>query len=137
MDNDDDVIEEVEEQGVLKPSMNNLKLKPVLPYDWLSYDSSPSLTPPDSPRDCSSLPLISFPEHTTKLEINGGKNGAYNMVADYMDPKQSRSPSPVLAKTDSDAPVFKGPSPEELRSIRLRNNNVQQLIFKTVKRPVR
>ena len=138
VDDDDDVIEEMEqEQGVLKSSTNNLKLKPVLPYDGLSYDSSPSLTPPDSPRDCTSPPLLSLPEHTTKLEINGGKNGVYDRVADYMDQKQSRSPSPVLAKTDPDAVVLKGPSPEELRSIRLRNNNVRQLIYKEVKRPGR
>ena len=38
VDSDNDVIEEVEEHGVLKPSMNNLKMKPVLPYDRLSYN---------------------------------------------------------------------------------------------------
>ena len=131
--------------------INNLKKKQqivVATFDSLSYDSSPSLTPPDSPaaRDCSSPPLLSLPElpNVNKVEVNGKNNGLYQ---DYlMEPliaAEHRSPSPVMVKSEpvlSDLPVkerSRSYSAEEMRSIRLRNNNVRQLIYKEVKKPGR
>ena len=150
---EDDVVQVVEadevEEDELK-TISNMKKKQqvvVATFDSLSYDSSPSLTPPDSPaRDCSSPPLLSLPEVpiATKLEVNGKNNGVYQ---DYlMEPLVARSPSPVTIKPEIkseslSAEVVKersrSYSAEELRSIRLRNNNVRQLIYKEVKKPGR
>ena len=148
---EDDVVRvvEAEEEDELKTisSMKKKQQGVVATFDSLSYDSSPSLTPPDSPaRDCSSPPLLSLPEvpNATKLEVNGKNNGVYQ---DYlMEPLVARSPSPVMIKPEPkseplSAEVVKersrSYSAEELRSIRLRNNNVRQLIYKEVKKPGR
>ena len=152
---DDDIVQVVESEEAeldeLK-TINNMKKKQqgvVTAFDSLSYDSSPSLTPPDSPaRDCSSPPLLSLPEvpNATKLEVNGKNNGVYQ---DYlMEPlvaSEHRSPSPVMIKPVPSESVStevvkersRSYSAEELRSIRLRNNNVRQLIYKEVKKPGR
>jgi len=150
---EDDVVQVVEAEEVEEDELktiSNMKKKQqvvVATFDSLSYDSSPSLTPPDSPaRDCSSPPLLSLPEVpiATKLEVNGKNNGVYQ---DYlMEPLVARSPSPVTIKPEIkseslSAEVVKersrSYSAEELRSIRLRNNNVRQLIYKEVKKPGR
>ena len=169
---EDDVVQVVEAEEVEEDELktiNSMKKKQqvvVATFDSLSYDSSPSLTPPDSPaRDCSSPPLLSLPEvpiatrgeYPTKLEVNihlgnqGHSNGKNNGVyQDYlMEPLVARSPSPVMiikpeVKSEplplSEVPVkerSRSYSAEELRSIRLRNNNVRQLIYKEVKKPGR
>jgi len=124
--------EEEDEEEEVKP-VNNVKKKPVLSFDCLPYDSSPSMTPPESPR--STPPhLPSLPEATTKLELNGGsKNGVVHGV--YEVPEQpARSPSPLPPREFERERRL---SAEELRSIRLRNNNVRQLIYKEVKKPGR
>jgi len=150
---EEDVVQVVETEEVEEDELktiNSMKKKQqgvVATFDSLSYDSSPSLTPPDSPaRDCSSPPLLSLPEvpSATKLEVNGKNNGVYQ---DYlMEPLVARSPSPVMIKSEIkseplSAEVVKersrSYSAEELRSIRLRNNNVRQLIYKEVKKPGR
>ena len=80
---EEDVVQVVETEEVEEDELktiNSMKKKQqgvVATFDSLSYDSSPSLTPPDSPaRDCSSPPLLSLPEvpSATKLEVNGKKN---------------------------------------------------------------
>jgi len=141
--------DEVEEDEL--KTISNMKKKQqgvVATFDSLSYDSSPSLTPPDSPaRDCSSPPLLSLPDvpnNTTKLEVNGKNNG---VCQDYlMEPLVARSPSPVMIKSEVKSEALsvevvkersRSYSAEELRSIRLRNNNVRQLIYKEVKKPGR
>ena len=65
--------------------INNLKKKQqivVATFDSLSYDSSPSLTPPDSPaaRDCSSPPLLLWHRRlcmsgSCSVVVEGGKRG--------------------------------------------------------------
>merc|ERR1719285_47812 len=104
---EEDVVQVVETEEVEEDELktiNSMKKKQqgvVATFDSLSYDSSPSLTPPDSPaRDCSSPPLLSLPEvpSATKLEVNGKNNGVYQ---DYlMEPLVARSPSPVMIKSE-------------------------------------
>merc|ERR1712083_690181 len=80
------------------------------------------------------------------MGVNGKNNGVYQ---DYlMEPlvaSEHRSPSPVMIKPVPSESVStevvkersRSYSAEELRSIRLRNNNVRQLIYKEVKKPGR
>ena len=128
VDDDDDYVDDHEPE--VKP-LNNIKKNPVSPYDCLPYDSSPSMTPPDSPRDCPSPPLYS----DTKLELNGGKNGVYE-VLELVEPEELSPPSPVMVKPEK-MEKLGNLTAEELRSIRLRNNNMRQLIYKEVKKPGR
>lgn len=129
---DDDEEDEEEEPPSIKPINNVIKKKPPLNYDSLPYDNNtPRITPQDSQRDSPTPPLISIPEAKAKLELNGGKNGVYTNIKEDTD----RSPSPHSPGHTQISTI--NLSPEELRSIKLRNNNVRQLIYKEVKRPGR
>lgn len=120
----DDYQEEDEEEPPPIKTINNvIKKKSVMNYDVLPFDNClpvPEFDPPTSP-------LHSIPEAKVKIELNGGKNGVY----DSMD---TRSPSPLSGDPDIKHLEL---SAEELRSIKLRNNNVRQLIYKEVKKPGR
>jgi len=78
----------------------------------------------------------------TEVVLKTAANGD-NGVCDGPVSPHSASPPPSpdltcdLPSSPSPPPGLAQPSPEELRSIRLRNNNVRQLIYKEVKRPGR
>lgn len=127
---DDDDEDEEEEPPSIKSINNVIKKKPVLNSDGLPYENTLSITPQDSQRDSPTPPLISIPEVKAKLELNGGKNGVYDSRVEDTE----RSPSPDPAGTEMSG---MGLSTEELRSLKLRNNNMRQLIYKEVKRPGR
>jgi len=127
----DDDDEEEDETPTIKSINNVIKKKSVLNYDGLSYENTLSITPQDSQRDNLTPPLTSIPDVKTKLELNGGKNGVYES---RVETPEERSPSPVLSDPEKQACNL---SAEELRSIKLRNNNVRQLIYKEVKKPGR
>jgi len=100
--------------------------------------------------DVTDLPNnIGIVNETSKDKLNhvqsdpGGKStvNGDNGVGDNIGFPQSSSPpcSPAsdTTRSSSPAPEIGQPSAEELRSIRLRNNNVRQLIYKEVKKPGR
>jgi len=82
--------------------------------------------------------------NTIEVELvnKSASNGDHALCDDPMSPQSNsppHSPSPDPQCEPSISPPTSScqPSPEELRSIRLRNNNVRQLIYKEVKRPGR
>lgn len=76
-----------------------------------------------------------------ELVIRSPANGDNGVCEDRGSPQPSPptspSPSPTQASPSPPTSEQSEPSAEELRSIRLRNNNVRQLIYKEVKKPGR
>ena len=70
------------------------------------------------------------------LVIRSTANGDNGLGSPHQSPPTSPSPENTQPSPSS-SPEPSEPSAEELRSIRLRNNNVRQLIYKEVKKPGR